>query len=120
MRERAGERVIDKRRAAFINFDSFGVPGTGRLAFRRAFSPLWLVVIWVCGCSPKHTPGPVEDSLTSGRIRVVCAPEAQRLIEREKSAFEALYPAAEIRVKAGPSREAVRSLFAAECDLAVI
>jgi phosphate transport system substrate-binding protein len=50
----------------------------------------------------------------------VCAPEAQRLIAREQTAFEALYPQAHIELRIGTSREAVRALFAAECDLAVI
>jgi len=62
----------------------------------------------------------VEDSLTSGRITVVCAPEAKPLIERERAAFEALYPQSEIQVREGSSREAIRALFGAECDLAVI
>ncbi len=62
----------------------------------------------------------MEDSLTSGRISVVCAAEARDLIARERSAFCALYPRASIEITGGPSREAVRSLFAAECDLAVL
>ncbi len=76
------------------------------------------MAIGLFGCSPQ--PGPEEDSQTSGRIKVVCAPEALRLIAREKAAFEALYPQARIMLRIGTSREAVRALFAAECDLAVI
>ena len=79
-----------------------------------------LAAVWLSGCSPQPAPSRVEDSLTSGRIKVVCAPEAERLIAREQAAFEALYPNAHIELRAGSSREAVRSLFAAECDLAVI
>jgi phosphate transport system substrate-binding protein len=62
----------------------------------------------------------VEDTLTSGRISVVCAPEVLPVIAREVAVFDSLYPAATIVVKSGSSREAVRALFAAECDLAVI
>ncbi|MBI5708986.1 MAG: substrate-binding domain-containing protein [Candidatus Eisenbacteria bacterium] len=62
----------------------------------------------------------MEDSQTSGRITVVSAQEAYGLIARERDAFQALYPQASITVRPGSSREAVRSLFAAECDLAVI
>lgn len=58
--------------------------------------------------------------MTSGRIRVVCAPEAVPLIAREGDAFEVLYPDAAIEVVAGTSRDAVSALFAAESDLAVI
>lgn len=72
------------------------------------------------GCSPQPRSGPVEDSLTSGRITVVSAPEAIGLIARERDAFQALYPQASITIRPGTSREAVRALFAADCDLAVI
>jgi phosphate transport system substrate-binding protein len=58
--------------------------------------------------------------MTSGRIRVVCAPEATALMGRERSAFQALYPQAEIEVRPGTSREAISALYAAEADLAVI
>jgi phosphate transport system substrate-binding protein len=50
----------------------------------------------------------------------VCAPEVQSIIAREVAAFDSLYPGAEIAVRSGSSREAVRALFAAECDLAAI
>jgi phosphate transport system substrate-binding protein len=62
----------------------------------------------------------VEDSLTSGRILIVCASEASALISRERDAFVALYPEATIEVRSGPSREAIRTLFGAEADLGVI
>src|SRR6185503_3090471 len=42
------------------------------------------------------------------------------IIDREKGEFEKLYPQAEIHVTTRPSGEAIRALFAAECDLAVI
>ncbi len=58
--------------------------------------------------------------MTSGRIRIVCAPEARDLVVRERDAYQALYPQARIEVLTGPSREGVAALFAARCDLAVI
>jgi phosphate transport system substrate-binding protein len=79
-----------------------------------------LAAISICGCSPKRGPGTVEDSLTSGRISIVCAPEIHTILLRERDAFRALYPDARIEVKKGTSREAIRALFAAECDLAAI
>lgn len=62
----------------------------------------------------------MEESLTSGRISIVCAPEARRLIARERSAFQAIYPQAQLELRPGSSREAVEALFAATSDLAVI
>jgi len=62
----------------------------------------------------------VEDTVTSGRILIVCATEAMTLIARGRDAFVEHYPEAAIEVRAAPSRDGIRSLFAAECDLAVI
>ncbi len=42
------------------------------------------------------------------------------MLDRERAAFAALYPQAGIRITAGRSRDAVRALFAADCDLAVL
>ena len=50
----------------------------------------------------------------------MCAPEVHTIIAREVAAFDSLYPGAEIGVRSGSSRDAVRALFAAECDLAAI
>ena len=72
------------------------------------------------GCSPQSHPGTVEDSVTSGRIRIVSASEADGLVANERSAFQMLYPQAHIELTSGTSREAIRALFAAECDMAVI
>jgi phosphate transport system substrate-binding protein len=85
-----------------------------------AFLVSALAAIWLSGCSPQPASRPEEDSLTSGRIKIVCAPEAEPLIAREQAAFQALYPQAHIELVTGSSREAVRALFAADCDLAVI
>jgi len=85
-----------------------------------AFPALLLAALWLTGCSRQPTSGREEDSLTSGRISVVCAQESERLIARERDAFQELYPQAHIAIRAGSSREAVRALFAAECDLGVI
>ena len=62
----------------------------------------------------------MEDSVTSGRILIVCAAEARSLIGREREAFVEHYPDGTIEVRTGHSRDAIRGLFAAECDLAVI
>jgi phosphate transport system substrate-binding protein len=79
-----------------------------------------LLAAGLAGCASQRGPGAVEDSLTSGRITIVCAPEARDLIARERVAFQALYPHASIEVQAGSSRDGVGALFAARCDAAVI
>jgi phosphate transport system substrate-binding protein len=112
--------VFDKGREGFLDSVHFGVMGTGGWLPVRVLPLLTLTAVWACGCSPLRAPGAVEDTLTSGRISVVCAPEVHSIIAREVAAFDSLYPDASITVRIGPSREAVRALFAAECDLAVI
>ena len=121
-RSRAWEvdRVIDKPRARCVHSNYF--------VFREALGNLRLgagvsacaLALGLGGCSPRAAPGTPEDSVTSGRIKVVCAADADRLCSREKAEFQTLYPQADIRLVAATSREAIRSLFAAECDLAVI
>jgi phosphate transport system substrate-binding protein len=51
---------------------------------------------------------------------VVCSSDARDLIARERDAFRALYPQAEVELREGTSRQAVSALFAAQCDLAVL
>jgi len=82
----------------------------------------WLAVLCVLawGCSPQSGSNPPEDSLTSGRITVVCVPDARALMEREVAAFAALYPDGVIELRTGTSRDAVSALFGAKADLAVI
>ncbi len=72
------------------------------------------------GCGPRGRSEAVEDSLTSGRITVVCAPEAHTVLVRERDVFQADYPQASIEIRTGTSREALSALFAATCDVAVI
>ncbi|HEY6865643.1 MAG TPA: substrate-binding domain-containing protein [Candidatus Eisenbacteria bacterium] len=112
--------MIDKRRSGFLQFGHFAVPGAEGPIGLSAILVSALATLWLCGCSPRSAPHREEDSLTSGRIKVVCAPEAERLIARERAAFEALYPQSHIELQEGSSSEGVRALFAAECDLAVI
>jgi len=78
----------------------------------------WLLLS--LGCSPRPAPPTVEDSLTSGRIRIACAPEARELIAREAAAFRALYPQATLEIRDATSRDGVGALFGAQADLAVI
>lgn len=112
--------MIDKRCARFLNFRHFGVQGTGWPCRNLCFVPCIVAAASLAGCSPASRPQAVEDSLTSGRIAVVCPPEARDLIARETSAFQALYPKATIEVRPGSSRDAVSALFQAKADAAVL
>ena len=120
LRGKADQRVFDKRREGSVDSVHFGVLGTGRWLPARVLILFALAAVWPCSCSPQRAPEKVEDTLTSGRISVVCAPEVQSIIAREVAAFDSLYPGAEIAVRIGSSREAVGALFAAQCDLAAI
>jgi phosphate transport system substrate-binding protein len=111
--------LVDKVRRRFLDYWRFGVrEGRGPSGLRTALALLLLAGL--AGCGSQQRPGGAEDSLTSGRITIVCAPEARDLLVREREAFQALYPQASIEVRAGTAREAVSALFAARCDAAVI
>ena len=112
--------MFDKSRERSLNFPHFGVPGTRWRPRGQVILLLVSLAVGGAGCSPRHGPGTVEDTLTSGRISVVCSPELLGLIQRQQAVFDSLYPGSRIAVSAGSSSEAVRALFAAECDLAVI
>jgi phosphate transport system substrate-binding protein len=62
----------------------------------------------------------VEDSESSGRIRVACVPEARDLVARETAAFRNNYPQASFEIVVGPSREAVKQLLDQVADVAVL
>lgn len=78
-----------------------------------------LAFLAIPACSPRPATQ-MEDSLTSGRIRVVSSAEIFDLLEKEKAAFEALYPTAQITIVKATSSEAIRDLFGARADLAAI
>lgn len=104
-----------------IDLRRFGVQGNGCKLAGSGMAFLGVVAAAALGgCSRAPSPGRVEDSLTSGRISVVCAPEVLDLIARERAAFQELYPKASITLREGSSTEALRALFAAETDAAAI
>src|SRR5215468_8255682 len=108
------------RRRLFLDFPHFGVREHGLRLASRTLSFLGLFSLSMAGCTSR-TPAPrVEDSLTSGRITVVAAREIADLIERERKAFVALYPHAEIRLVRAGSTDALSDLFGARSDLAAI
>ena len=108
------------RRPLFLDFPHFGVRGHGyRLAARTLFF-LGVFALGAGGCTSRAPASRVEDSITSGRITVVAAPEIADLIEQERKAFIALYPQAEIRLVRAGSNQALSDLFGARSDLAAI
>lgn len=114
--------MIDSRRIRFLDWWHFGVPGKDGWWTSRTHR---LLLVWVAaaigsGCTSRSARSPVEDSLTSGRITIVCPVEAESLLTRERDAFAALYPDASIRIEVARPREAVGKLFAAQCDAAVL
>src|SRR5262245_12978717 len=99
----------------------FGVQTHGRRIRLRMRLRHWaFAAAFLAGCAPRSKPGQVEDSLTTGRILIVCSSDARGLIARERDAFQALYPQASVELREGTSREAVSALFAAQADLAVL
>jgi phosphate transport system substrate-binding protein len=112
--------LIDKALRRFLDLPCFGVRDVRGPLGRRWLLPYLLLALGWVGCTPRKGPGAVEDSLTSGRITIVCAPEARDLLAREREAFQALYPQARITLESGSSRDGVGALFAARCDAAVI
>lgn len=111
--------MIDKGDGRSLDFVHFGVPGTGWRSFVRVLV-LVLLAVAGTGCFGASDPKTVEDSVTSGRISVMCSPEIFALIENERAAFDSIYPGATIVLMEGTSTQGVRALFAAECDLAAI
>src|SRR5262245_54008996 len=113
-------RWIDSALMSFLDFRRFVFPGSGIRRSARNASIWLLLVAGIHGCSSKSSPKPVEDSLTSGRISITCAAEARAILDREQEAFGRLYPETAFHVTTRNSGDAIRALFAAECDLAVI
>jgi len=79
------------------------------------------VLLLASGCGPdvQHRER-LEDSPTSGFLRVVAEPDVATLVRATADAFVAGYPDARIVVEARTSREAMADVFANRADLAVI
>jgi phosphate transport system substrate-binding protein len=98
----------------------FVFKASGRVFLPAALTGCFCLTLSAAGCSPRSTPRPVEDSLTSGRISMVTAFEAEDMVTRGRDAFHGLYPQATLDLGRGSSRDAIGALFAAKCDLAII
>jgi phosphate transport system substrate-binding protein len=111
--------LIDTRPPTFLDYGHFGVRERGFRPSVRALFILATVAVLAAGCAPRQPSPKTEDSLTSGRIRIVCPDEVSGLIEKERREFLALYPKASIEMVRGTSSEGIRKLFAAGADVAV-
>jgi phosphate transport system substrate-binding protein len=104
---------------SFLKSCTFVTRSAGR------FVPVPVLLLLACallllpGCGG-GSPGQVEDSESSGRIRVVSVPEARDLVARETDAFHRAYPKAAFEVAVGTSREAVTQLLEQKADVAVL
>jgi len=79
------------------------------------------VLLLASGCGPDvQNRERLEDSPTSGVLRVVAEPDVATLVRATADAFEAGYPDARIAVEARTSREAMADVFGNRADLAVI
>lgn len=114
--------MIDRRHIRFLDWWHFGVPGKDGWWISRTPTLFlaWVAAAGLSGCTSRPARAPVEDSLTSGRITIVCPVEAESLLARERDAFVVLYPDAHIQIETARPREAVGRLFAAKCDAAVL
>lgn len=103
----------------FLHFKHFVNRSAGWPYSLPASLLLVCALLTLPGCT-RRSPAQVEDSETSGRIKVVSVPEAAALMTRETAAFRVEYPDAAFEVLSGPSREAVVALLEQRADMAVL
>lgn len=101
----------------FLDSSHFVNRSAGCVACQPVALLLACALFVLSGCTSDRSPRATEDSETSGRIKVVCAPELRVLMDREVDAFRRLYPSAEFEVVTGDSREGVAALMSKTVDL---
>ncbi len=110
---------IDMALRRFLDWPHFVTRSAGSLTLPPASLLLACALFGFSGCAPDRSPRATEDSETSGRIKVVCAPELRALMDREVKAFRELYPGSEVELTSGGSREGVAALMSQTADLVV-
>ena len=103
----------------FLESCTFVTRSTGRRPAVPVLLLLACTLLFLPGCGAR-SPGQVEDSESSGRIRIVSVPEARDLVARETEAFHRAYPKAGFDVAVGTSREAVTQLLEQKADVVVL
>lgn len=111
---------IDMRGGRFLDLKHFVYRSAGSPRIRPVSLLLACALALLSGCTPPSSSQRVEDSQTSGRIRIVSVPEARELMEREVAAFRHDYPQATFELRTSTSREAVTALLGQQADLAVL
>jgi phosphate transport system substrate-binding protein len=106
-------------RKRFLNLSHFVNRSAGSVFLQPASLLLTCALLGLTGCASGRSPRSVEDSETSGRIKVVCAPDLRVMMDREVEAFRKMYPEADIEMTYGQSREGVAALMSREADLVV-
>src|SRR5580765_5950911 len=103
----------------FLHFLHFVDRSAGRPYSLPVMLLLACALATFSGCTAR-SPKRVEDTETSGRIRIVSVPEGRSLVEREVAAFQGEYPQSRFDVSTGTSREAVTALLEERTDLALL
>lgn len=89
----------------------------GRVVLQPVALLLACALVGLFGCASDRSPRSVEDSETSGRIKVVCTPELRVVMDREIAAFRHLYPSTSIELASEDSGEGVAALMSKTVDL---
>lgn len=103
----------------YIDLSTFVTRSAGSAHHRPVSLLLACALFGLLGCASEQTSQSTEDTETSGRIRIVCAPDLQALMDREVESFRIQYPAARIEMASGDSREGVAALMSRTADLVV-
>lgn len=110
--------VIDMRKASLLDSRHFVLRASSRWAFSRVGLVFVLALAALPGCATRSsTSTSVEDTQTSGRIRIVAGPELMALIRRETQMFSTTHPQAAFDLAEASSPEAVSALYAGHADL---
>ncbi|NOT35011.1 MAG: solute-binding protein [Candidatus Eisenbacteria bacterium] len=113
--------MIDSIGFRFLDSRHFGVRARAFRLLRWApvlFLPF--VAALLTGCSRPAGERNPEETITGGSISIVSPREVLPLVRQAAVEFEARYPEAHIRVEEGTSSDAVRALFGATADLAIL
>lgn len=101
----------------FIDLSHFVNRSAGSVVHWPVSLLMACALLGLSGCAPDRSPRSTEDSETSGRIRIVCAPELRAMMDRELESFRNLYPESQIELSVGESNEGIAALMSQQADL---
>ena len=112
------KRLIDMRKAALLDLTHFVFRATARCSNSPVRLVFVLLLLALPGCTSRASNPPgVEDTQTTGRIRVVAGPELMALMRRETEMFTVTYPRSGFELEEAPTPHAVAALFEGRADL---